>query len=89
MNLVVATGILILTFFGSLLQDRKKEALLGDAWRGWEARTSLIPFAAVIGGRIPARAIWPGLIPLVGGVLLWLAATYFHTMPVGFWAWIA
>jgi uncharacterized membrane protein len=88
-NLVIAGGILILTFFGSLMQDRKKKSLLGDAWQGWEARTSFIPFAAIADGRIPLRAVWPGLIPLVGGVALWLAATYFHTMPAGFWAWIA
>jgi uncharacterized membrane protein len=88
-NLVIAGGILVLTFFGSMLQDRKKRLLLGDAWRGWEARTSFIPFAAIIDGRIPARAAWPGTIPLLGGIILWLAATYFHTMLVGLWAWIA
>lgn len=88
-NLVIAGGILILTFFGSLLQDRKKQSLLGDAWRGWEARTSFIPFAAIVDARIPIRAAWPGLIPLIGGIVLWLASAYFHTMPVGLWAWIA
>lgn len=88
-NLVIAGGILTLTFFGSLLQDRKKQSLLGDAWRGWEARTSFIPFAAIVDGRIPVKAIWPGIIPLIGGIVLWLAATYFHTMSAGPWAWIA
>lgn len=88
-NLVIAGGILVLTFFGSILQDRKKQTLLGDAWRGWEARTSFIPFATVVDGRIPLRAAWPGTIPLVGGIILWLAATYTHTMLVGLWAWIA
>lgn len=88
-NLVIAGGILILTFFGSLLQDRKKQSLMGDAWRGWEARTSFIPFAAILDGRIPPKAVWPGVIPLFGGFILWLAATYFHTILVGFWAWIA
>lgn len=88
-NLIIAGGILILTFFGSLLQDRKKEALLGDAWQGWEARTSFIPYAAVINGRISFGATWPGLIPLLAGILLWLTATYFHTMSAGFWLWTA
>lgn len=88
-NLVIAGGILILTFFGSLLQDRKKQALLGDAWRGWEARTSFIPFAAIVDGRIPAKAAWPGAIPVLGGLVLWVAASYLHTMSVGIWAWAA
>lgn len=88
-NLVIASGILVLTFFGSLLQDRKKEALMGDAWKGWEARTSFIPFGAIAGGRVPLSAAWPGIVPLVGGIIIWAAASYFHTMLVGFWAWIA
>jgi len=88
-NLVIAGGILTLTFFGSLLQDHKKQSLLGDAWRGWEERTSFIPFAAIADRRIPVKAAWPGIIPLVGGIILWLAASYFHTMLVGLWAWIA
>ncbi|QLC21018.1 MFS transporter [Parasphingopyxis sp. CP4] len=89
MNLVVASGILVLTFFGSLLQDKKKEALLGDAWQGWEARTSFIPFGAIAKGRVPLSAAWPGFIPLIGGIILWVAASYFHTMLVGVWAWTA
>jgi uncharacterized membrane protein len=87
-NLVIAGGILILTFFGSILQDRKKQTLLGDAWRGWEARTSFFPFVAIADGRIPLKAAWPGFIPLVGGAVLWLVVTHAHAMPAGFWAWI-
>ena len=88
-NLVIASGILVLTFFGSLFQDRKKQGLMGDAWQGWETRTSFIPFAAIANGRVPLKAVWQGmLIPLVGGIALWLAATYFHSMPSGLWAWI-
>lgn len=87
-NLTVATGILILTFFGSVLQDRKKQRLLGDAWRGWEARTSFIPFAAIASGRIPGKAAMPSAIALIGGALLWIFATYAHNYPVGPWRWI-
>ena len=42
MNLVIASGILVLTLFGSLLQDKKKEALLGDAWQGGKLHLPLI-----------------------------------------------
>ncbi|WP_299323682.1 NnrU family protein [Parasphingopyxis sp.] len=86
-NLVIATGILILTFFGSMGQDRKKERLMGDAWRGWESRTSFMPFGAIIDGRVPLRAAWPGVVPLVFGGLLWFGASWLHAMPVGPIAW--
>lgn len=85
LNLTIAGGIFLLSFVGSVAQDRKKQSLLGDAWRGWEARTSFIPFRAVIDGRIPVRALWPGWIALIGGVALWFGATWLHAMPVGFW----
>lgn len=87
-NLVIATGILILALFGSLGQDRKKERLLGDSWRGWEARTSFVPFGALLSGKIPWRAAWPGWVALIGGVVIWAAASWLHAMPVGPGAWI-
>lgn len=87
-NLVIAGGVLILAFFGSLLQDRKKAGLLGDAWRGWETRTSFWPFAALLSGKIPWRAANPGLHALAAGLVIWLAATWLHILPVGFWDWM-
>jgi uncharacterized membrane protein len=77
-NLVVAGGILILALFGSIGQDRKKERLLGEAWRDWEARTSFVPFAAAFAGRARWRDTIPGAIALVGGVIFWALATSYH-----------
>ena len=85
-NLIVAVGILILALLGSLGQDRKKVGLYGDAWRGWEARTSFMPFGALLSGKIPWRAALPGWVPLIGGFLLWLAITWYHApmaSPIG------
>lgn len=85
-NLIVATGILVLAVAGSIGQDRKKRTLLGDSWRGWESRTSFIPFQALIDGRIPWRAADPGWMALIGGFILWLAVTWFHApivSPIG------
>lgn len=50
-NIVVALAIILLALAGAALQDRKKEALQPDFWRGWEARTSYWPFAAIAAGR--------------------------------------
>ncbi|SMF70406.1 NnrU family protein [Allosphingosinicella indica] len=85
-NLIVAGGILILALAGSIGQDRKKERLLGDAWRDWEARTSFLPFAALASGRARLRDCWPGAVALLGGLAFWLAVTYWHAplfSPIG------
>ena len=56
-TLIVAATILILALVGAHLQDRKKAALMGEAWTGWEARTSY----------------WPRWSKLLGaGAVLWL-----------------
>lgn len=82
-TLVIAVAILVLALVGARGQDRKKEMLIGEPWADWEARTSYIPFAR---GLAP-----PGTFALIGGTLLFLAATWGHgllgTMPVGPWRW--
>jgi uncharacterized membrane protein len=85
-NLIVASGILVLAFVGSIGQDRKKLATLGTAWREWIDKTSFVPFGALVTGRITWRAASPGWIALLGGLALWLAVTWFHAplaSPIG------
>ncbi len=77
-NLIVAGGVLFLAFFGTLAQDAKKVGQLGQAWRDWQARTSFIPFAALLQGRIGWRAANPGWIALLGGLVFWAAVTSYH-----------
>jgi uncharacterized membrane protein len=81
-NLIVAGGILVLAVAGSIGQDRKKRAALGQSWRDWEARTSFVPFAALLSGRASWRAAAPGWIALLGGIALWLAITWYHAPAV-------
>ena len=82
-NIIVAAAMIVLALVGAALQDRKKERLQPDAWRAWEARTSYVPFAAVVTGR--ARLHGFGLHTLAGGLVLWLAATWVH-IPLSGWA---
>ena len=77
-NLIVTAGIFILALFGSFGQDAKKERLLGEAWRGWEARTSFVPFGALIQGKVRWRDAVPGAVALIGGLVLWALATSYH-----------
>jgi uncharacterized membrane protein len=81
-NLIVAGGILVLAVAGSVGQDRKKRASVGQAWRDWEARTSFVPFAALLRGRAKWRDAVPGWVALLGGLALWLAVTWYHAPTV-------
>ena len=77
-NLIVAGGILILAVAGSIGQDRKKADIIGEPWRQWMAKTSFLPFGAVLRGKVKARAAVPGAVALLGGLALWLLVTWFH-----------
>jgi len=77
-NLIVAGGILVLALAGSIGQDRKKARLLGQPWRDWQARTSFVPFGAALAGRVRWRDTVPGVIALIGGLVLWALVTSYH-----------
>lgn len=88
-NAVLTAAILILALVGAALQDAKKTRAM-PAWPDWKARTSYLPFAAILNGR--ARLSFDGR-ALVLGSLLWLAATWAHTplggiFAAGIWRWI-
>ncbi|MFT4067920.1 NnrU family protein [Paraburkholderia sp.] len=89
-NIVVATAIVILALVGAALQDRKKQQLQPDLWPAWESKTSYLPFAAIAAGR--ARLGGFGMHSLLGGVVVWLVATWAHIpfagMPAGIWRWL-
>ena len=86
-NLIVAAGILLLAVVGSIGQDRKKRALLKD-WSRWEARTSFVPFGALLGGRAKWRDAVPSPLALGGGFLLWLTVTSWHTPTASLPGWL-
>ena len=89
-NIVVATALIVLALVGAALQDRKKEKLLPDRWPTWEAKTSYLPFAAIVAGR--ARLEGFGWHTLLGGLVVWLVATWAHLplagMAAGIWRWL-
>jgi uncharacterized membrane protein len=82
-NIIVCVAIIILALVGAALQDRKKERLEPGAWQGWEAKTSYLPFVAVVGGRARLGGFGPHA--LLGGLLVWLIATWAH-LPLAGWA---
>jgi uncharacterized membrane protein len=69
-TIVLASGIATLAIVGTVMQDIKKAAGNPD-YVAHMAATSHVPFAAIFSGRQPWRALWPGLVPVLGGTLLW------------------
>ncbi len=91
-NLIVSSGILLLALTGSLGQDVKKRRLMGPDWIEWRRKTAYVPFAGQFAGRIPWGDAWPGAFATLGGIVLWLAATWAHAQTggpaAGIWRWI-
>jgi uncharacterized membrane protein len=79
---IVTMAIVILSLVGAALQDKKKERLQPEVWPQWERQTSFIPFAAIIAGK--ARLGGFGAIAIIGGLIIWLVATWAH-IPLSGW----
>lgn len=78
--LVFDGAIIFLALGGAAMQDRKKQALMGDKWHEWTAQTAFVPFTRGLAS--------PGLFAFVGGTALLLVASWLHPMPVGPWRWL-
>ena len=79
--LVFDGAIVLLALAGAAGQDSKKARQLGEDWHDWTAQTAFVPFTRGIGN--------PGAVALIGGTILFFAATWLHPYHVGFWRWIA
>lgn len=88
-NMILGAAVIVLALVGSAMQDRKKEQLQPEQWAVWESKTSYLPFAAIAAGR--ARLGGFGMHALMGGLVVWLAATWAHGPLSGFaagiWRW--
>jgi len=76
-------GMLILSLGGMVAIDHKRALRLGDAWKAFAAKTSLIPFAAAAAGRVTVD--WKGIgwwRPAVG-VVLYVVLLWSHGLLFG------
>ncbi|MFC4293803.1 NnrU family protein [Novosphingobium tardum] len=82
-TLVLAGAIAFLALVGAHLQDGKKEVLMGEGWRDWEAKTSYWPRLAALPGI--GLGLWATTL------VLWAAITWAHIplayVPAGLWRW--
>lgn len=83
-TLVTAGAMGLLALIGSHLQDRKKAALLGEAWEHWQGQTSYWPRWSRLGGA--GAGVW------IAALVLWAAASWAHiwlaNVPAGVWRWL-
>jgi len=89
-NIILSGAIIVLALVGAALQDRKKSDLDPQGWLAWRARTSYLPFGAIVAGR--ARFGGFGMHALIGGFVTWLVASWAHIplagWPAGIWRWM-
>ncbi len=82
-TMITAFAMGLLALVGAKLQDGKKAALMGDAWREWSRKTSYWPRWG--------QLFSVGAVPLVAGTVLWLAGSWLHLwqagIPAGVWKW--
>lgn len=78
---ITAAAILILALVGARLQDRKKRALMGEAWAEWESKTSFWPRLSGF-----AKA---GALPWALGLIFFVLFSWLHlpigNIPAGIW----
>lgn len=90
-NIILSGAIIVLSLVGAVFQDRKKAELDPQGWSAWQSRTSYLPFAAIAQGRARFGGFGPHAI--LGGIVVWLAATWAHMplagWPAGIWRWVA
>ena len=76
--------LLALGLGGTASLDHKRRVALGDAeWRRLAARTSNLPFAALVTGRAPFRFAGTAVAPIAGGVALYLVLLALHLPVIG------
>jgi uncharacterized membrane protein len=82
-SIVLFTTFLIVAVAGTASIDRKRDRMLGDAWRRYAARTSNLPFAALFTRRTAFSFGEFGLVaPIVTlvtfAIIVWLHPVLFH-----------
>jgi uncharacterized membrane protein len=82
-TMVVALSMGILALVGAHFQDKKKELLMGDSWKEWEAKTSYWPRWG--------RIFSVGLLPWTIGLILFVFLSWLHLplggVAAGIWRW--
>lgn len=77
-GMILFGGMTVLALAGAFAIDAKKRALMGDAWESYCARTSYLPFGAILSGRTRVTLGEVGCWRLAGGVALYIVLLAAH-----------
>ena len=70
--LIFFGGLIVLALAGTVQVDRRKACLEGNIWRAYAAKSSHIPFAAILAKRTHFSAREIGWLPVILGIILYL-----------------
>jgi len=76
-------GFVVLAFGGMWHIDRRRAARLGPAWRRFAEQTSVLPFAAALGGRARLRFGRGDVIRLLVSVVVFVGVLHTHHLLFG------
>jgi uncharacterized membrane protein len=82
-GLVLFGSLLALALFGTVSIDAKRRRALGDKWEAFAARTSNVPFAAIVAGRQTLNIGEIGWWRLALGLMVYAALLFIHPYAFG------
>jgi uncharacterized membrane protein len=77
-SLIFFGGMLLLAMSGTVLQDARKNRVVGVDWQRFASTTSNVPFAAIIGGRNQFKFEEIGWLKVLAGLALYLVLVFLH-----------
>lgn len=81
--LIFFGGILVLSLAGMVHMEARKRAEPGDAWTRFAERSSLIPFAGIVQGRVRVSPGEIGWGRIAAGIILYLVFLFGHRVVIG------
>ena len=75
-------GILVLSLAGMVHMEARKRAEPGDAWTRFAERSSLVPFAGIVEGRVRVSPSEIGWSRIAAGVILYLVFLFGHRVVI-------
>ena len=82
-SLILFGGLALLVFAGLASQELKKQTKLGEAWTRFTAKTSFLPFAAILAGRTRLDHAGIGWMRLGATVAVYAALVLLHPWAIG------
>jgi uncharacterized membrane protein len=86
-GVIFFSAMLALALYGTLSIDARRRREYGERWRAFEAKTSSIPFAAILQGRQSLQIGEIGFWRIAASIALWAAAATAHQYVIGVRVW--